>query len=610
MGYQLVGISGSHKGAAWVVGKSGLLLGRSAEADVVLMDPAVSRRHCRVSEAEGQLEIEDLGSRNPPLVNGIPVREGFIEAKDEIAVGTDVFLIVSPQGVVAPNVDVKSKPSTASWSKGKPVVLRAGSEMAVAENRPRTVEDLVKFHETACRFGRSETMADLLATVVEGLHEQFGPQRLWVARVHGEDGLTFYPAGAQGVGPAVDAPVKTIRKAIKAGRNTLLPQTRRDAGGEEHVFTLIAPVVFGNHVIAVLAVQTGPPDGSYDETDLCLLALLAECLAPFVHAVERTEQLRRDFERLRARTGESQILVGRSRGIRRVRGQVAKAAKTHLPVLIIGETGTGKELVAQSIHAGSTRNHMPLIVVNCAAIPRDLFESQLFGYEKGAFTGADKASPGLLAQAHGGTLFLDEVGDLSLDNQARILRAIEYGAFRRIGAEQETCVDVRVVSATNCELRGAVRQGAFREDLYHRLNGFEIHIPPLRERPSDIPLLAEHFFEMSKEQGKQPLAGLAPEALKYLCSRKWPGNVRELRNCLLRAMSLAETPTVQLKDVLEEDGPLASSPEHAPFSLVEAEKRHIAGVLRQCHGNVPDAAKLLAVSRSTLYRKMSAYDLH
>jgi DNA-binding NtrC family response regulator len=611
MSLQLVGISGECKGHCWPVSQAGLLLGRSSDCDVILTDASVSRRHCRVFWRDGKVWVEDLGSRNPPLVNGLLTKEGILRAKDEIAVGTDVFLLSdgvsdNPSRSFAEGEEA----GTASWGDGPPVPASKEGAGGANDVRPRTVEDLLTLHEMACLFGQASTSEELLNTVAGCLRRRFRPQRLWVARVHGRDRLTFYSVESPAGDPAAGAPRSALNAALEQGRAMLTPETVRHGSATRHAFTLVAPVTFLKERLAVLALRTEPPHGTYQEADVRFLSLLAECLAPFVHAVETTEQLRRDYERLQTRTGDSQKLVGVSRAIGHVHALVDRAAKSELHVLVTGETGTGKELVARSIHARSSRHNKPLVVVNCAAIPRDLFESEIFGYEKGAFTGADKARPGLLAVAHGGTLFLDEVGDLSLDNQARILRVLEDGVFRRIGAQEETRVDIRVVAATNRDVDADMAKGRFREDLFHRLNGFRVHIPPLRQRPSDIPVLARHFLDMGKEHGKRPLSGISPQALNYLKSRSWPGNVRELRNVIMRAISQANQPTIELKDLGIEDAlHPGQDPPPEPLSLRLIEKRHIAAVLEQCQGDAREAARVLGVSRSTLYRKLAAHGL-
>jgi DNA-binding NtrC family response regulator len=266
--------------------------------------------------------------------------------------------------------------------------------------------------------------------------------------------------------------------------------------------------------------------------------------------------------------------------------------------------------VARSVHEQSPRASGPFVAVNCAAIPSTLFESELFGHEQGAFTDAARPRKGLMEQAHGGTLFLDEIGDLSIENQARILRAIEQGTFRRLGAQQETHVDIRVVAATNEDLPSAIEAGAFRLDLFHRLNGFQITVPPLRERPADIPLLAEHFLRLGLAQAKLPIKGFAPDAIEYLQSRMWPGNVRELRNCIERAIARAESDVIGTKDLYSSGAAARSEPPDSDsLTLAQMERNHIARILRDHGGNVSAAARTLRIHRNTLYNKIAQYGL-
>lgn len=610
MTYQLIGIAGEQKGSIWPVPETGLVFGRGKNCDVVIADPAVSRRHCRILRGTNQeVRIEDLGSQHPALVNGYPLLHGQLHPKDEIAIGTEVFLVAAALGPVADVQNAQPKAQTASWPD---LVSRLALETPEGGRtiQPRTLKDLLALYEMTQRFGSASTGRELMARLIECLSERFAPDRQWVARVHRDCDMSFCPTPRSLEDPAAGAPRELMCTCLEERRSMLAPRSRQNRAHAKSGTVLAAPVLFNEYPLGVVAVENTAP-GAYCEADLHMLTMVAGVLAPFVHAVETTEQLRRDYAHLRARTGDSLTLVGRSRGIRHVRGEIAKAGRSPLHVLILGETGTGKELVARSIHAASARCRMPLVVVNCAAIPRDLFESQLFGHEKGAFTGAESARPGLLAQAHGGTLFLDEVADLSLDNQARILRTIETGAYRRVGAETESYADFRVLAATNKDLHAAVANGAFRSDLYHRLNGFEIHVPPLRKHPSDIPRLAEHFFQIGRGLAKRPLKGISEEAMKHLTSHAWPGNVRELRNVIMRAIGTTTHETVQLRDVKQPEavaaGPVES--EEIPLSLAAAEKRHIAAALQYCNGDIRAAAQLLEVSRSTLYRKIAAYGL-
>ena len=605
MVYQLVAISGGNKGAFWELDERGIVLGRDTDCDVAIREPVVSRRHCRIVHTSGQVYLEDLGSLNSVLVNGAPCAGGPLRAGDEIAVGSERFLLTKTTGAEPHETGKKNLESTDTWPWGKaePVSLKIDSAKPALKARPGTIQDLAMLYSITRELSASATMPDLIATLRRHLAERFTPQRLWIALVHNEDDLTFFDTPESDAHP----PIEAIQKALRERHGLLVPGAAGDSG---RTFMLVTPVAVGNVNVAVIALHTETPHGFYTEEDLRLLVLLGQSLAPLICVLENIEQLQRDNTRLRARAGESLTLAGKSRAIGSVRAQTSKAAKSNLNVLITGETGTGKELVARMVHAQSARRAQPLVVVNCAAIPRDLFESQLFGYEKGAFTGADEASVGLLAQAHGGALFLDEIGDLSLDNQARILRAIEYGTFLRIGAKEETCVDIRVISATNKDIAAAIKNGTFREDLCHRLNGFEIHIPPLRERPSDVPILAEHFFEMHKEHAKRPLAGIAPEVLASLRARSWPGNVRELCNCIQRAISVARHDVIQPRDIAgAPETPQAGVKVDKTLSMAEIEKRHIIETIGHCGGNIPEAAKMLQIGRSTLYKKIDEYGI-
>jgi two-component system nitrogen regulation response regulator NtrX len=302
-------------------------------------------------------------------------------------------------------------------------------------------------------------------------------------------------------------------------------------------------------------------------------------------------------------------LVGESRALNAVRAQVSQVAPTEARVLITGESGTGKELVAAAIHEGSRRSARPFITVNCAAIPRDLVESEMFGHERGAFTGATERRIGRFELANGGTLFLDEIGDLSLEAQAKLLRTLETGELQRLGAEKTTRVNVRLVAATNRNLEQAVAGGSFREDLYFRINVFPIALPPLRERLEDLPLLVTHFAR--KLRPRRP-PGFSPEALSRMATHRWPGNIRELANLVERLAILGRDPVEEddVRQVLpaRRDAPLASQ-DGGPLppltdALDDYERGLIAAALQRAQGNVAEAARTLQTDRANLYRRM------
>jgi len=300
-------------------------------------------------------------------------------------------------------------------------------------------------------------------------------------------------------------------------------------------------------------------------------------------------------------------IIGKSGAMQEVFGLITRIAPTDSTVLITGESGTGKELIAQAIHGNSNRCYMPFIAVSCGALPDSLLESELFGYEKGAFTGAEHTKKGRFEMADKGTIFLDEIGDISFKTQVDLLRVLQQKEFRRLGGEEVIKVDVRILAATNRDLQKAIRENRFREDLYYRLNVISIHVPPLRERKEDIPLLVETFIrrycmEMNKEELK-----IAPTALKLLLDYDWPGNVRELENVIERALVIG-----QGKEIAADDLPFSRKelvPEKLPKSLKIMEQMHIERILEETDWNISRAARELDIDRQTLYNKITKYKI-
>jgi Nif-specific regulatory protein len=307
-----------------------------------------------------------------------------------------------------------------------------------------------------------------------------------------------------------------------------------------------------------------------------------------------------------AKTAAFDELMGDSKPMQELKSKITRVARATGSVLIRGESGAGKELVARAIHRHSPRADRPLLSVNCAAIPRELMESQLFGHRRGAFTGADSDHDGWFQQAHAGTLFLDEVGELTLEGQAKLLRILEGHPFLPVGAVKEVRVDVRVIAATNRDLREFVREKRFREDLYYRLSVFELYIPPLRDRGDDIGLLVDFFLQHFTRQHGRPQLRLNADARQRLLTYGWPGNVRQLRNVIDSAVVLAEDPEIVSGDLGLRD---AGTDQIDTLLLDHWEKKLIHEALRRANGSVPAAATLLGLGRATLYRKIEEYGI-
>src|SRR5512140_807975 len=302
-------------------------------------------------------------------------------------------------------------------------------------------------------------------------------------------------------------------------------------------------------------------------------------------------------------------LVSKSPAMQSVFELAKTAARSASTILILGESGSGKEILARAIHAESPRADAPFVAVSCAALTESLLESELFGHEKGSFTGAVARRKGKFEAAHGGTLFLDEVGDIGPKLQLDLLRVLEERRFHRIGGNEAIDVDVRIVAATNRDLRKAVAEGKFREDLFYRLNVIPILIPPLRQRREDVPLLVENFVERLAAEMKKRLDGVSADAMNAILAHDWPGNVRELRNVLERGAVVATGPIIQLGDLGLPSKAEAPPKPGALASLEEIEKRHVAAVLSHTAGNVSQAARILGIDRVTLYNKMRKYGI-
>jgi DNA-binding NtrC family response regulator len=308
---------------------------------------------------------------------------------------------------------------------------------------------------------------------------------------------------------------------------------------------------------------------------------------------------------------EFDAIIGNDPKLIEILDVIERVAGTHAPVLITGESGTGKELIASAIHKYSTRNTQPYIKVNLGGIPSGLFESEMFGYRKGAFTDAKSDHAGRFEKAHKGTIFLDEIGDLNFMSQVKLLRVLQDQTFERLGDPNSITVDVRILSATNHNLYTLVKKGSFREDLLYRINLIQIEVPPLRKRINDIPLLAEHFIQEAVKTYSLPVKQLSGDSIEWLCSQPWPGNVRELKNIMERTLLLAKGEVINPDDFLAalNPGQAERSRSLTNGTLDDMEKLMIIKTIEECGGNLTRSSEKLGISRATLYRKMERHGI-
>jgi Nif-specific regulatory protein len=357
-------------------------------------------------------------------------------------------------------------------------------------------------------------------------------------------------------------------------------------------------------------------EGHFDPDDAQILSLLGIQAANALRTTKERDDLIRSHRHLAEKITEDSKIIGSSPSTQSLRDTIARLAQTDLPVLILGESGTGKEVTSQALHYQGTRKDKPFIAVNCAALAESLLESELFGHEKGAFTDAHESRAGKFELADGGTLFLDEIGDMSPGGQAKLLRVLEQKVVTRVGGSTPISVNVRVIAATNSDLAAKVSEKTFREDLYYRLSVVTIELLPLRERPEDILLLAEHFLTQFCRQANRPTLNLGIDARRRLQSHAWPGNVRELRNLMERVAFLATGNKVEADDlafILSPNKPAVGLEPSFGLSLDDATKQFqrefIRRALRRLKGNLSEASRLLGLHRSNLYRKMKHLDM-
>ncbi|MCI0343171.1 MAG: sigma 54-interacting transcriptional regulator [Planctomycetales bacterium] len=592
------------------------VLGRGSGCGIILDDPSVSREHCEIRAGEGGVVVRDMGSKNGTAVNGVPVEETACGGGDLVRVGCSTFEIMTEDGAGEGTGPVEGGPEPATIS----LALRDPGPAPGPAAPPAAAASLARVAEAVSAEGDpARRLAALCDAIVAGL-----PAGRAAALLDAAEGAPA--AGAARGRDARDVaglvlPAGLLSRA-RAGEAVLTPDRALDPreapAGARSLFcaAAAAPLRAGGRVVGVVYADTagGAPDfnGAALEWLRAAGTIAGAALAAATKGAG-SRGARPPF----AEDGAPE-LIGKSPPMRRVFDTIRRVAATSSTVLLSGESGTGKELIARAIHANSPRRAGPLVAVNCAALPRDLVESELFGHERGAFTGALARSRGRFEQASGGTLLLDEVGDLPPEAQGKLLRALEERAVTRVGGQSPVPVDVRIVAATHRDLRGLTESGDFREDLYYRLSALVLEVPALRERKDDIPYLAAYFLERLREECGHHVQGFEPDTLTLLTSYPWPGNVRELRNSIERACVLSGGTTLRPSDFSFLDpsraarssggGRAGGSAEEMP-TLRDVERQHITRVIQSTGGNKSRAARILGIERSTLYEKLKALGL-
>jgi transcriptional regulator with GAF, ATPase, and Fis domain len=612
-------------------------LGRASTNRVVIKDELCSREHAEVAFVDGRWRLRDLGSLNGTRLNGTLLdSEWELSPGDEIQIGRTRLLFVEkleqlPQlpaeGAPTPADGVAIKKRLGQTRFLTPVPPAGPEERtAVGPPPPRhsLSRDLALLYRLALDMGAAATFDELVRLVLDGLLNAIPAEVGAVLTLReGETEVVAYRHRDPHVQPAYLRVSEYVTHEVLASREAILAEDvardrylrNRDSLASLGATSLIcAPILHEDRVLGLIHLYCTNPERALGTEDLEFTMAVAKQLGVAMHQLQRQTALSRENQLLRDQLRLETQLIGDSPVMKEIERQISLVAPTNATVLIRGESGVGKELVARAIHALSPRREGPFVCLNCAAITETLLESELFGHEKGAFTGATEKKIGKFEAAHGGTIFLDEIGEMPPTTQAKLLRVLEGHPFERVGGSTPIRADVRVVAATNQPLEQALQAGTFRRDLFYRLQVVEIQVPPLRQRKSDIPLLARHFLARFTRETGRKIRDFTPAALQKLLDYSWPGNVRELRNAIERAVVLSKGPLLDAADIWlsplpTEESPPAAASAYQPLSLEEVEKQHILRTLQYTEWNKSQAAAILQIERSTLDRKIKAYDL-
>ncbi len=621
---RLNGISGSAWGKVVELADGPITIGRDPGNSVVLQEQNVSRSHCRIERRDEVFVLTDLGSHNRTSVNGSPVSEKTLEHGDQIFVGSCVF-----QFVITDSTGVGSEttilPSSEVQLDELPE-LRIRADAKVQSRLNRTERDLSTLIAIATHISAIHSLDSLQWQLLGMIFDVLPADRgaFLLCSKPGDEFASVAWNRSEGplepvvISRTITAQVIRTHKAVIAG-NVALDEKLRDVtslNSMKVVSVLAVPLLVGDAVLGLIYLDTVRPAVTFDDNHLELLTAIAGICTLALQKVRQIENLEGENRRLRDELNITHNLMGESPRMAQVYKAIAKVAPTESTVLLQGESGTGKELAARAIHDNSPRAGRAFVAINCAAVTETLLESELFGHEKGSFTGALAQKKGLLETANGGTAFLDEVSELALPLQAKLLRVLQERELMRVGGNTPVKIDVRIVAATNRDLAEFAKTGRFRQDLFYRLNVVAINMPPLRERNGDAALLAQHFCHVFSEKCKRHVRGLSNEAREYIESYAWPGNVRELQNAIERAIVLGSTEWILPEDLPEailEAQP--SSPSLGLGSLnyhdgvARLKKELILTAVEKADGSVTEAARLLGVHPNYLHRLIRNLDL-
>lgn len=623
---------GPDKGKKINLTKTDNIIGRDRSVDVPLNDQTISREHCRLVFRDGRIFIEDLNSRNKTIVNGRAIDPGFecaVDIKDEITIGETIFC-VKPESKsdtqanhaksdsASKTLDLPNADNFSCFSSHKAQTLIIDREHVTVERVATNLELMYKvnsaIHSIRDRNLLIKTLLELIFGVIPAdrgaiLLYDVNQKKLVpeVALCRNKDSKEDIHISATIANQVFKNKIGIITRDAQndsrfIDKQTIIKHSIKSA--------MCVPMGTMNNMVGVIQLESPVHSDVFTEKDLDLLSAIANQAAIALENNQFYQRLNDENQQLQRALKKEYNMVGQSVHMRKIYETIQKLVNIDSTVLIRGESGTGKELVARAIHYTSGRKDKAFVCVNCAALNKNLLESELFGHEKGAFTGAVGQKKGRFELADEGTIFLDEIGELTLESQVKLLRVIEERKFERVGGTQSISTNVRIIAATNRDLEKAVQEKEFREDLYFRLNVIRIDIAPLRERRDDIVSLALFFLEKYREKLAKQILQFAPESLDLLKAYQWPGNVRELKNCIERAVVMGNSNIILPEDLVFNTNFVYKHDNDQDFpTLQQMERDHILKALNSTNWNKKKTADILGIQRSTLYEKMKAYNI-
>jgi len=613
MNPRFVAVAGPLTGAVFPLTEAETVIGREASNRIPITDISVSRRHCVIKREAEQFKLSDVDSLNGTFVNDVPVKERLLKEGDRIRIGDTLFLFLLEE-------DDALQPASVQFDDTH-VMHTATVRLRLEDALYLMARDLSALMKISTTINSLRSMDALQHRLLELIFEVVPAEHGAVLLVEeGQEDFATHFGWERGAGGAeqVGQPVRvsrTIARQVLQEGVALLSNDVSESEAFRATTSLIAsqtrsllcvPLQIFEKVLGVIYLDTRDPKARFDEDHLQLLTAIANIAAAAIENVRHLEWLEGENRRLHTEIKIEHNMVGESRRMHDVYQFIARVAPTDSTVLIGGESGTGKELAAHAIHLNSPRAGKAFVAINCAALTETLLESELFGHERGAFTGAVVQKKGKLEVADGGSIFLDEVAELAPTLQAKLLRVLQEREFERVGGTRSIKVNIRLIAATNKDLEERVKDGSFRQDLYYRLNVVRLMMPPLRERREDISLLASYFTAKCSQKCKRKVSGISAEARAYLMSYDWPGNVRELENAIERAVVLGSSDFIRPEDlpeaVLEGEPSTDVAVTKYHEAIKQAKKQLILKAVEEAHGNYTEAAKLLGVHPNYLHR--------